>query len=43
MRYIYRPGSDLFLVFNQESLTGPGSDIIENRTFMLKLNYFLRR
>jgi len=43
MRYIYRPGSDLFLVFNQESLTGPGRDIIENRTFMLKLNYFLRR
>ncbi len=43
-RYIYRPGSDLFLVYNQENLLGgTGNDILQNRTIIAKLNYFFRR
>ncbi|MFC1564971.1 hypothetical protein ACFL6G_08555 [candidate division KSB1 bacterium] len=43
-RYIYKPGSDLYLVFNQENLMGgTGSDILQNRAIIAKLNYFFRR
>ncbi len=43
LRYIYRPGSDFYLVYNQESLIGPGHNVVKNRTIMAKLTYFLRR
>jgi len=43
MRYTYKPGSDLYLVFNQENLIGHGGDIVSNRTVMTKLNYLLRK
>ncbi len=42
-RYIYRPGSDLYLVYNQENHIGSGNDILENRTLLVKLNYFFRQ
>jgi len=43
LRYHYKPGSDFYLVFNQENLFGPGQDILQNRTVLTKINYFLRR
>ncbi|MFC1731294.1 DUF5916 domain-containing protein [candidate division KSB1 bacterium] len=43
LRYIYMPGSDFYLVLNQESLVGPGGTETQNRTILAKLTYFLRR
>ncbi len=43
LRYIYKPGSDFYLVFNQENLRGNGEDILNNRTVMAKMSYFLRK
>jgi len=43
LRYIYRPGSDFYLVLNQENLFGSGDDVLRNRTVMFKMNYFLRK
>ncbi len=42
LRYIYSPGSDLYLVYNEIRMRGPGADIITNRAFMLKLTVFWR-
>lgn len=43
LRYIYTPGSDFYFVLNQESLIGEGNNVVENRTAMLKFDYFLRK
>jgi hypothetical protein len=52
LRFIYRPGSDFYVVFNEESgnptgTTGPGSPIEETRAllgrgFAVKLSYLVR-
>jgi len=42
-RYTYSPLSDIYLVYNQENLVGTGQDVIENRTFLAKVTYFLRK
>jgi len=42
IRYTYIPGSDFYLVFNQENLLGPGKDTVKNRTVLAKLTYLLR-
>jgi len=44
LRYIYKPGSDFYLVFSQESLSDWGRrHQIRNRTVLAKLNFFLRK
>lgn len=43
LRYHYRPGSDFYLVLNQENLFGHGEDILNNRTIMAKMTFFLRK
>ncbi len=43
MHYIYRPGSDFYLVFNQENLLGNDLSFITNRTVIAKFTYFLRK
>ncbi|MFC1564015.1 DUF5916 domain-containing protein [candidate division KSB1 bacterium] len=47
LRYIYRPGSDFYLVFNQENLFGPNddlqSDLLSNRSIIAKFTYFFRK
>jgi len=43
LRYIYKPGSDFFLVYNEGRLVGPGHEIIDNRTVLTKFTYFLRK
>ena len=43
LRWIYRPGSDLYVVYNDSRLIGPGSDEISNRTLMLKATFFWRK
>jgi len=43
LRYIYTPGSDFFLVLNQQSLFGPGGTINQNRVVLAKFSYFFRR
>jgi len=41
-RYIFRPGSDVYLVYNQEQLVGT-PDELTNRTLMAKVVYFWRK
>ena len=42
LRYRYNPGSDFYLVFNQENLSDWGRHhLIKNRTVLAKLNFFL--
>jgi len=43
LRWIFRPGSDLYLVYNDSRLAGPGEDEITNRTFLMKAAFFWRR
>ena len=43
LRWIYSPGSDLYLVYNDGRLIGPGQDEIQNRTLMLKTTFFWRK
>lgn len=43
MRYTYFLGSDFYFVINQQSLIGPGADVLQNRTVLAKLTYFLRK
>jgi len=44
LRYIYRPGSDFYLVFSQENLSDWGRrHQIRNRTVLAKLDFFLRK
>lgn len=42
-RYIYRPGSDFYLVYNQEQLKGSQNNELTNRTLMAKVVYFWRK
>lgn len=42
-RYIYKPGSDFYLVYNQEQFAGKNNNELLNRTLMIKLVYFWRK
>ena len=42
-RYIFRPGSDFYIVYNQEQLVGNNNDELTNRTLMAKVVYFWRK
>ncbi len=41
--YIYRPGSDIFLVYNDLRSEFPGALPIKNREFLVKMTYLLSR
>jgi hypothetical protein len=43
LRWIYSPECNLYLVYNDERLLGPGPDEIVNRTLMVKVTYFWRK
>ncbi|MFC1557106.1 DUF5916 domain-containing protein [candidate division KSB1 bacterium] len=43
LRYIYNPGSNFYLVFNEGRMIGTGNEIIDNRTVLTKFTYFFRR
>jgi len=43
LRWIYRPGSDLYLVYNDSRGIGPSHVEISNRTLMLKATFFWRK
>lgn len=43
LRWIYSPMSNLYLVYNDGRLIGPGQNEIVNRTFMLKATFFWRK
>jgi hypothetical protein len=43
LRWIYSPGSNLYLVYNDSRLIGPGHDEIKNRTVILKTTFFWRQ
>jgi hypothetical protein len=43
LRWIYSPGSDLYIVYNDGRLIGAGRDEIQNRTIMLKATFFWRK
>jgi len=42
VRWIYSPGSDLYLLYNDGRMIGPGLDEVNNRTIMLKFTYLWR-
>jgi hypothetical protein len=42
LRYIYRPGSDLYLVFNEERGEPGDADFLVSRGFAVKLSYLWR-
>jgi hypothetical protein len=43
LRWIYSPACNLYVVYNDTRLVGPGSDEIANRTLMVKVTYFWRK
>ncbi|MCK5148605.1 carbohydrate binding family 9 domain-containing protein [bacterium] len=43
LRWIYSPGSNFYLVYNEGRLMGNGGDEILNRTFMAKATFFWRK
>ena len=43
LRWIYSPESNLYLVYNDGRLIGPGHNEITNRTFMVKATFFWRK
>lgn len=43
LRWIYSPACNLYLVYNDARLMGPGNNEIINRTLMLKVTYFWRK
>ena len=43
LRWIYSPASNLYLVYNDGRLVGPGNTEITNRTFMIKATFFWRK
>jgi hypothetical protein len=43
LRWIYSPACNLYLVYNDARLIGPGNTEIINRTLMLKVTYFWRK
>ena len=42
LQYIYRPGSDLFVVYNENRLTGRADPSLLDRSFVVKMTYLLR-
>jgi len=43
LRWIYSPACNLYLVYNDARLIGPGNNEIANRTLMIKVTYFWRK
>jgi len=43
LRWIYSPACNLYLVYNDGRLIGPGPNEIINRTLMVKVTYFWRK
>ena len=43
LRWIYSPGSNLFVVYNDGRLIGPGGDTLQNRAVMAKATFFWRK
>ena len=43
LRWIYSPACNLYIVYNDGRLVGPGNNEIVNRTLMVKLTYFWRK
>jgi hypothetical protein len=43
LRWIYSPACNLYLVYNDGRLIGPGNNEIVNRTLMIKVTYFWRK
>ncbi|MFB0564229.1 MAG: DUF5916 domain-containing protein [Candidatus Aminicenantaceae bacterium] len=43
LRWIYSPACNLYLVYNDTRLIGPGHNEIINRTLMVKVTYFWRK
>jgi hypothetical protein len=43
LRWIYSPACNLYLVYNDGRLVGPGNNEIINRTLMVKVTYFWRK
>ena len=43
LRWIYSPASNVYLVYNDGRLIGPGNTEIINRTFMVKATFFWRK
>ncbi len=43
LRWIYSPESNLYFVYNDGRLIGPGNNEIINRTFMVKATFFWRK
>ena len=43
LRWIYSPACNLYLVYNDSRLVGPGPHEITNRTLMIKVTYFWRK
>lgn len=43
LRWIYSPASNVYLVYNDGRLIGPGNTEITNRTFMVKSTFFWRK
>lgn len=43
LRWTYRPGSDLYLVYNERRLFGASAGEVANRTVMLKATFFWRK
>ncbi|MFO7888735.1 MAG: DUF5916 domain-containing protein [bacterium] len=43
LRWIYSPGSNIYLVYNDGRMLGPASTEIINRTLLLKVTFFWRK
>ncbi len=43
MRYTYKPGSDFYMIYNQENLVGTANEELSNRTLLAKFTYLLRK
>ena len=43
LRWIYKPACNLYVVYNDARLVGPGNTEIVNRTLMVKVTYFWRK
>ncbi|MFC1563975.1 DUF5916 domain-containing protein [candidate division KSB1 bacterium] len=41
--YIYKPGSDFYIVFNEIRMIGANNEVIDNRVLMTKFTYFFRK
>ena len=43
LRWIYSPGSNIYLVYNDGRMLGPAATEIINRTFLLKVTFFWKK